>query len=670
MPVWLIWCGAFAAIWLPGVFLHRLLRLRAAPDWLVALAMQLGLGLAFWPLLLLWSTLIGWRWTPLAAQTTAVALATAGLVALVWAPGRWPQRAAQFRRQGVWLTLFGCVLAITIATRALHLLGLALPVWVDPLHHVMIVRLLLAEGAVPSTFDPFIADGVFNYHWGYHAVVAWMAWGLGVLDSFAVADLMLHASQLLNALTVVMAYAAGRILFASRRAGLLAAASVGVVSWFPAYFVSWGRYTHMAGALLMAPTMIALWRVRAAARPGQVTVAALLLGGLALIHVRVALLLALLIGLLALLLLVQRRWRALLWWLAATGAALMLTLPWWLWLWQSAYVRAIVTPQLDGDAIWPAILPDWGLVWTPRNNLLIATVSGGLSLLMNWQSVDSPSYFAYFASAAWLMLLACAALWTWRRPTLRMPTRRLWIGWLLMALWVASAALLLQANRLGLPATRFIHVNAGIITLYAPLTLAAGGLAAWMLGLLTRPRLAPFVTSVAVLGLTFWGASGMTALVNPATILATSADRAALVWIRDNIPPGARFVVNTRQWMEGIYAGSDGGYWIPVLADRESLLPPVLYASALPRAAVVERNALLARLAAARNLDDPALRADLAAQDVTHLYMREGVGSLQSAEIDGREFAQLRYRQDGVSIYELRLHLARPSTEIEASAGN
>jgi len=681
MAAWLIWSGAFIVIWLPGVLLHRLLRLRAAPDWLVALAVQIGLGLAFWPLLLLWSTLVGWHWTPLTAQITAVALMAAGGGALWWSRGasptrinatpgvdaipdaRWerfrPQltgtlsrRAAQFRRQGIWLALFGCVLAITLATRALHVRGLALPVWVDPLHHVMIVRLLLAEGRVPPTFDPVIAGGVFNYHWGYHAVVAWMAWTLGVRDGFAVADLMLHASQLLNALTVLMAYAGGRILFASRRAGLLAAASVGVVSWFPAYFLSWGRYTHMTGVLLMAPIMIMSWQMRAGAHPRRVTAAALLLGGLALIHVRVALLLALLIGLLALLFLAQRRWRALMAWLAAAGGALVLTLPWWLWLWQSAFVRAIITPRLDGNAVWPASLPDWGLVWAPRNDLLIATTSGGLSLLMNWQRVDAP---AALAGAVWLALLIGATAWAWRRPTLRQPTHRAWAGWLLMALWVAGSALLLQANRLGLPAMRFIHVNAGIMTLFAPLGLATGGLLAWLLGLLARPRFAPLVTGVAVIGISLWGANGMTAIVNPATILATPADRAALAWVRNNTPPDARFAVNTRQWMEGIYAGSDGGYWIPVLTEWASILPPVLYASALPRAEVVEMNALLARLAAARNLDDTALRTDLAAQGVTHLYVRDGGGALQPAEIDGREFVELLYRQDGVSIYALRL---------------
>jgi hypothetical protein len=59
MAIWLIWLGGFALLWLPGVLLHRVLRLPSRPDWLVTLALQLGLGLALWPLLLLWTTQLG-----------------------------------------------------------------------------------------------------------------------------------------------------------------------------------------------------------------------------------------------------------------------------------------------------------------------------------------------------------------------------------------------------------------------------------------------------------------------------------------------------------------------------------------------------------------------------------------------------------------------------------
>ena len=66
-------------------------------------------------------------------------------------------------------------------------------------------------------------------------------------------------------------------------------------------------------------------------------------------------------------------------------------------------------------------------------------------------------------------------------------------------------------------------------------------------------------------------------------------------------------------------------------------------------------NELLARLAAASNLDDPALRAELAAQGVTHLYLGTRPGALKAEQIDGKPYARLVYREDGVSVYELAL---------------
>lgn len=649
----LIWMGGFALLFLPGALIHRLLRLPSHPDWLVMLSTQVGLGLAFWPLFLLWSTQIGWHWTSSAAQIFAAALCVAGAAALLWAPARWPVRLWQFRRQAAWLAVFASIAAITVTTRLLHVRALALPAWVDPLHHVAIVRLLLAEGAIPATFDPFIPGGFFNYHWGYHAVVAWLAWLLGSLDAFAVADLMLHFGQLLNVLTVLMLYAGGRILFASRRAGLLAAAIVATISWFPAYFLSWGRYTHLTGVLLVAPALIALWRMRAAVSFGRIAAAALLLGGVALVHVRVAFFAALLALLLVTLWVMQRRWRALVGWLVAALAALLLTLPWWLWLGGSTWARAIVSLRTDNAAAWLSFnSPDWGVLWAPRNDLLIGLGSGGLSPLFGWQTA---SLGEQIAGALWLSILIAAAVGAWRRPRLRRPTERTAAGWLLMMLWIAVTALLLLSDRLGLPTMRFIHINAGVITLYAPLSLAVGGLVAWLLGLLASYRYAQFLAGFTALIVTIWGASGMTVIVNPATVLATPADRAALIWIRDNLPADARFAVNVRPWMNGVYAGSDGGYWIPVLTDRASIMPPVLYSGALPAATRTQMNESFARLATSGNLDDPSLRAELAAQGVTHLYLSEGRGTLRAENIDGREFAQLLYRQDGVSIYALNL---------------
>jgi hypothetical protein len=113
--------------------------------------------------------------------------------------------------------------------------------------------------------------------------------------------------------------------------------------------------------------------------------------------------------------------------------------------------------------------------------------------------------------------------------------------------------------------------------------------------------------------------------------------------------------VNTWEWLTDVYAGSDGGYWLPVLADRASIMPLALYAAALPGDTVAALNDLLARLGAASNLDDPALRAELAAAGVTHLYLGERQGSLLPEQIDGKPYARLIYREGGVSVYALDL---------------
>lgn len=649
---WWIWLGGFLLVWLPGIFWARLLRVRH-PDRLVAFALELGLGLAWWPILLLWTTQVGLHWSPPVAQGVAITTLMGGVLALLWSPIPFALRIRVLRRQGEWIALLGVVMALTVQTRLAHIRDLALPVWVDPVHHVAIVRLMVEQGAVPASYDPFIPGGVFTYHWGLHALVAWTAWLLGVRDAFDLADTLLHFGQLLNVLSVPMAYAAGRVLFASRRAGLLSAVAVGLVSWFPAYYLSWGRYTHLTGVLLLAPLLITLWRLRRRMRGGTVAAAVGYAAGLALIHVRVAFFGALLVALLAAVLLWRRRVRSLAVWGAVGVLALGLTLPWWLWLAESAWARSMVAVQATAGDVWAGYnVPNWGLVWAPRNALLMAAGAFGLGAWLRWEHADP---LLRGIGMAWPALALGLAVWASGRARLRDLSARMGRAWLLLAFWVAMTALILQAHRLGLPHVRFVHVNAGIMTLFVALGPAVGGTLAWALGLLTPIRAARVVTGIAVVALALWGAGGMQSIVNRATVLATPADRAALRWIREHTPADAVFAVNTWRWLANTYAGSDGGYWIPVLTDRASIVPMTQYASALPRDQVVTIHARLARLAAATSLDDPALRAELAALGVTHLYIGPRAGALRVEQIDGRPFVTLLYRRDGVSIYALDL---------------
>ncbi|WP_342833188.1 hypothetical protein [Candidatus Hadarchaeum sp.] len=68
-------------------------------------------------------------------------------------------------------------------------------------------------------------------------------------------------------------------------------------------------------------------------------------------------------------------------------------------------------------------------------------------------------------------------------------------------------------------------------------------------------------------------------LIYTAHIYLRPGDLIAIEWIKRSLPSNALFVVNTLQfeWNPGWIVGSDAGYWIPLLARRDTLLPPMLY---------------------------------------------------------------------------------------------
>jgi hypothetical protein len=530
-----IWIAALALLWAPGFLLYR----RGGGDRVVRFAIQIAVGLAIWPVAFVW---LPFSWLPV----IAVAVIAAALLSI--------------RRLRYPPVLIVVLAAGAAALRAHDIAGLAFPPWVDGVHHAMIVRTLLDCGAPPAT-----------YHWGFHVPVAILATIFGDLPS-----LLLHYGQLLNALSFVTMYAAGRLLFRSRTAGIFAAVLACFVSYFPAYYLSWGRYTHLAGTLVLPPLLIVLWRNRGWVVP------VILAAGLALIHVRVAL-----FALAFAVMVMKRRWAV-----VALIAAVLIA-PWLL------HVRPI------------AGTTESNLIASRHNRELMALATGGISGVAGWLGMPM---WGRIASAAWLALVVV------NRRRLR------WRPLALLAAWCGVVAIVVTfwpvvASR-----------DSAAITLFIPLSLAG---AALLDAVVPNRKLAAILAVAIAVG----GATTLLDIVNPATILADDADLRAMRWIARHTPPGARFAVDARPWSAPAWVGVDGGYWIGATAGRQSILPPLLYAWTLPPAEVARINALLERwserdwdaLHAAGvthiycgSLSPPARRATLLADPRARLIYRDG----------------------------------------------
>jgi hypothetical protein len=155
-------------------------------------------------------------------------------------------------------------------------------------------------------------------------------------------------------------------------------------------------------------------------------------------------------------------------------------------------------------------------------------------------------------------------------------------------LWTALLFVLANLGALGLPGGGIINNTSVAITLFMPVALLGGfaltSLVSGVEWLLLRREawsryLVPLrvILVAAALALSFSAARLLFPLVNPTTYLFRAADRPALAWIEQNIPPQEIVLINPFNWGYGLCAGSDGGAWIGALSGRATLPPPVIY---------------------------------------------------------------------------------------------
>lgn len=636
----------------PGYLLERWIGQREMLPIFARPVLWLGLSMALPVLLLAWTTPLGISvtapiWTGLLAGSVA-----ATLISLWYTPDTPTSRHTRWG----WIGLLA-VLAVTLWVRFVQIAGIALPPWVDSVHHALLIRITGENGQAPYNLEPYLPVTQLAYHWGYHALIA-VAWQISGLP---LPDVMLWGGQILNALHVLTGAALATLLWRKPLAGIVAGIVIGVLAIMPAYYVSWGRYTQLTGLLLLAPLAICwhTWLHQPTRRSGLFV--ALLLAALSIIHVRALLMTLALLALLTLFWLLEtprpstlQRLRQSL--LLAGGTALIAA-PWLVVLLLERIAPAVRTPtslvgggnynQLNTGLLWAgltfplvgvALLAGAiGIVRRKRAAALIALWTVLLVLLAN------PVLLPYLLAAAGLVIVINALL------------LRRW--WLLLA---GSGLLLLNPWLVPVPYFWLMTNEVIVITLFLPLALLLAGGA--VLGYETiqchlppqsrAARLLPYATA-ALLGVWLqWGAWQSRSVINPTTVFATPADRAALTWVAANTPPDARFLINTTPWFSHLDRGTDGGYWLLPYAGRATSLPPAIYTYGTPQ--YVAQVHADSQLVSGYTAGQEAQLADLIERTgITHIYLGADPKPLTVALFTDPQRFRIVYQQDGVTIIEV-----------------
>ncbi len=607
---------ALAFLPLPGCLL-LLLAARGGRGWDPAAwaGVALALGLALWPLLWLWPSVLGARWSGAALWL----LVGSGWALIIFqrarAVGR--KRRGPSRSAAPGMGMLGGILLVSLATRLLAVRDLAFPPWVDAVRHGLITQIMASSGQAIASYEPWLPIDSFPYHAGFHTLAA----SLRLMSGVPLPELLLLLGQLLNALAPLSVYAAAWLMTRRQGVALIAAFLVALPFLFPGYYATWGRYTQLAGMLVMPPLVALTWRMLRGAMGGARVwgLVGLLAAGLFLIHLRV----------------------------------LLYYLPFPLLVWLAGRGRR--GGRLFAAGALALLLVSWR-AWQlfPRGETLgsLGTgIEGYNAFPMGYLTTGWERGFLLLVGAS---LLVALARWVAGRRHTALP--------LALGGWVGVLGLLLAGRYVGLPESWLVNLNSMYITLFFPFALLIALLldGAWRWGARAAGRLprpaAWHALRHALLGAglaasLLFGIHHQVTILNPQTILAHPQDAVGLEWMAANLPANARVGVSAWRWLGTSWAGSDGGAWLLPLTGLASTTPPAdyIYGPALAQEVTLFNE----QASQVEDWSAPAAARWLREQGITHLFVGVRGGFLDPAELGRNPALRLLFARDGVFVFEV-----------------
>jgi hypothetical protein len=632
---WVKWLSIGILLFLlPGWALLSLIWPRSSPlTGPEKLALACGLSLAFYPILFLWTDLFNvhlgywYAWMPVLVS----------LIIVLWKnrPGKLRQGTGSWsgwrHSEAFWpnLTLL-LIASFILGTRFYVIRALDVPLWGDSYHHTMIAQLLVDHQGLFRSWQPYADLTSFTYHFGFHSAVAAFHWVSGLNLPRAT----LWTGQILNGMAVLSIYPLAVRLGGNRWAGVGAVIVAGLLSPMPMFYVNWGRYTQLAGQAILPVVVFFVWTFfeKRTLNWKLLILICLSLGGLALTHYRI-----LMVALLFLVPIVffspwkgQARFNILSFLAIGSGTAILF-LPWLVNI-IPGKIMAVFARQWTTPAAQVS-------VWTREYNAI-----GDLTL--------------YLPAWLWLVLFLSIGWGLWRREK----------GTALIGGWWFLVLLAANPHWLFLPGQGSLSNFAVFIAAYIPAGILIGAALGWLLGkaAATGKGGQILLAMVFIVGLGLWGSRYRIADLQVAShALVTRPDLRAFEWIRQNCPPQSKFLVNSFfAYGDTVVVGSDGGWWIPLVAKRETTLPPINYGSEEGGVKNYREyvNGLWTEIG--RNgLTDGSLMPLLRKRKITHVYLGQqqgGVNYTGPLTIDPQTLLQSPffrpiYHQDRVWIFEVVL---------------
>ncbi len=533
------------------------------------------------------------------------------------------------------------ILGLIFFVRFWALRGLEQPMWNDSLHHTEITQLMLDHGGLFSSWLPYAPYQTFSMHFGFPASSALLSWVTGIASGQAV----LYTGQVLNILAALALYPfTVRLSHGNHFAGVAAVLVAGLLSPMPAYYINWGRYAQLAGQVILPVAMWMLWDGLDDLSSGEearrwhqlpwmkMIITAGVITGMILFEFRmifVIVVFVIALGLARLTRYRRGRWRA--------------------WL------HELVVMTFIGVFSIILFLP-WGLRLGRGNLVTYTGFTGQVNTLLGIVKQDYQTWLniRFYVPLGLIILGVFGFAWA--------VIRRNWAV-ASLGIWVLILSVLYALVILRVPWVQYVQSFAVIISLYIPVGVFIGYLAGELMQRIIPWPPAKTVITAAIVVLGMVGAWNLRNIANPSTYaFVTRPDSLAMQWISQNTPATARFLIegSHENWVTNVI-GTDAGWWIPLLAQRQNTIPPhYALANETPIDAgystqVVALEAQLEKL----SVSSPEGVKLLCDYGISHVYIGQKQGSVGNLgkplftpeELASNPVFRLLYHIDQVYIY-------------------
>lgn len=610
-------------------------------DWVTKFVFSAGISLCIYPLLMLWTNLIGinlgrlYFWIPIIISIFGIifryrsSLKAIKIQAPVWKDIDPFNIAVLF------------VILLISATRIWAARSLSAPLWGDSYQHSLITQLILDNQGLFKSWLPYAELETFTYHFGFHSFASVFNW----IAALPVEIGILWIGQFTNILACVALYPLAIRISKNRWGGLLAIFLSGLVFSMPMFYVNWGRYTQLTGQVILIIFILLAWDLlEPKSQPRKLLILTWIsLAGLVLTHYRISIFA--LMFLLAYLFIYPgwKRWRELLLKMIAIGlGSFLLILPWFINIF-SGKLDSILKFQISSNL----------------NNLSQAAQ----------QTNSIGDLLVYLPGWAWIILPIVIGWGLWKRDR----------DIVLFSLWWYFIIVSANPGWLYLPGTGIMTNFAVFIAAYIPASVIISTGIYWLISEIGRQvdRLSvnklfqglqrrnliwiPLLFLLLTTGLV--SAKKRLSDVYPNQFgLLTQPDLRAMEWIKENLAQESGFLVNsTFAYSDSLIAGTDGGWWLPLITQRQSSLPPLNYgAERGPRPDYRQWINQLSIDIQSKGIDHSDVIKEMSQRGITHVYIGQQQGLVNSTtplirldQLLASPHFQPVYHQDRVWIFKL-----------------